>query len=211
MTTGFTLPPKPGAKNLAILQHLDLLLNEWGIHHLHISMTPEADGFVKRDDPLLFAMFHPETAYPLDIGTHSSFVDERLAVIAIENWPEAQLFLEIKGIQLRDGVPYSPEERRQMRSAGLFSLIPIGDKVFAPRGGISSAGTSTAASLQTNHIIRTLRSFEKQVQANPAEIADLIRSRGHEPGSPPTFKFALLQDGGFGVVETVSGCAIGLR
>ena len=98
-----------------------------------------------------------------------------------------------------------------MRSAGQFSLIPIGDKVFAPRGGISLGGTSTAASLQTNHIIRTLRSFEKQVQANPAEIADLIRSRGYEPGSLPTFKFALLQDGGFEVVETVSGCAIGLR
>src|ERR1700722_17309282 len=46
VTTGFTLPPKPGAKNLAKLQHLDLLLNEWGVRHLQISATAAADGFV---------------------------------------------------------------------------------------------------------------------------------------------------------------------
>jgi hypothetical protein len=191
-----------------------LLLNEWGIYHLHISTATEADGFVERkrsprDDPLLYAMFEPETAYLLDIGTHSSFVNQKLAEIAVENWPDAQLFLEIKGIRLRNGVPYSPDDRKQMRSAGIFSSIPIGDRVFAPRGGISSAGTSTQASLWTNRIIRTLRAFEQQVKADPTEIADLIRSHGYEPGDPPQFKFALLSDGGFGVIETASGVAIG--
>jgi hypothetical protein len=42
VTTGFAFPPKPGAKNLAKFQHLDLLLNEWGIHHLHVSPSLEA-------------------------------------------------------------------------------------------------------------------------------------------------------------------------
>jgi hypothetical protein len=209
VTTGFAFPPKPGAKNLAKLQHLDLLLNEWGIHHLHISTTTEADGFVERDDPLLFAMFEPETAYLLEIGTHSSFADQTLAEIAVENWPDAQLFLEIKGIQLRNGVPYSPADRKQMRSAGIFSFIPIGDRVFAPRGGISSAGTSAQASLRTNHIVRTLRAFEERIKADPTEVAGLIRSHGYEPGDPLQFKFALLPAGGFGVIEITSGVAIG--
>jgi hypothetical protein len=210
VTTGFALPAKPGVKQLAKLQHLDLLLNEWGIHHLHISTAIEADGFVERDDPLMFAMFEPEAAYLLDIGTHSSFVDQRLAKIAVENWPDAQLFLEIKDIQLRNGVPYSQDDRKQMRSAGIFSFIPIGDKVFAPRGGISAAGTSTQASLQTNHIMRTLRAFEERVRVDPAEITGHIRSHCHEPSYPPQFKFALLLGGGFGVVETASGVAIRL-
>jgi hypothetical protein len=210
VTTGFAPPPKPGVKRLARLQHLDLLLNEWGIHHLHISTAVEADGFVARDDPLLFAMFEPEAAYLLDIATHSSFVDQRLAEIAVENWPGAQLFVEIKGIRLRNGVPYPQHNRQQMRSAGISSFIPIGDKVFAPRGGISAAGTSTQASLQTNHIMRTLRAFEERVRAHPAEISGLIQSHGHEPGDPPQFKFALLLGGGFGAVETTSGVAIRL-
>jgi hypothetical protein len=210
VTMGFALPSKPGVtKNLARLQHLDLLLNEWGIHHLHISTTIEPDGFVERDDPLLFAMFEPETAYFLDIGTHSSFVDQRLAEIAVENWPNAQLFLEIKDIRLRNGVSYSRDDRKQMRSGGLFSFITIGDKVFSPRGGISTAGTSTQASVQANYIIRTLRAFEERVKADPTEVAGLIRSHGYEPGDPPRFRFALLPDGGFGVIEMASGVAIG--
>jgi hypothetical protein len=107
VSTGFALPLKPAVKQLARLQHLDLLLNDWGIHHLHISTAVAADGFVNRNDPLLFAMFEPEMAYLLDIGTHSSFVDQRLAEIAVENWPDTKLFLEIQGISLRNGVPYS--------------------------------------------------------------------------------------------------------
>ena len=34
---GFALPKKPAKKKLSGLRHLDLLLNAWGIHHLHIS------------------------------------------------------------------------------------------------------------------------------------------------------------------------------
>jgi hypothetical protein len=89
VATGFALPPQPAVKRPSRIQHLDLLLNEWGIHHLHISTAIEAHGFVRRHNPLLFAMFEPETAYLLDIGTHSSFVDQRLAEIAVENWPDA--------------------------------------------------------------------------------------------------------------------------
>jgi hypothetical protein len=210
VATGFALPLKPALKQLARLQHLDLLLNDWGIHHLHISTAVAADGFVNRNDPLLFAMFEPEMAYLLDIGTHSSFVDQRLAEIAVENWPDTQLFLEIQGISLRNGAPYSKDDRKKMRAAGIFSFIPIGDKVFAPRGGISAAGTSTQVSLQTNRIMRTLRAFEEQVRTDPAEITGLIRSHGYEPGDPPQFKFALLLGGGFGVVETASGVAVSL-
>jgi hypothetical protein len=36
---GFDLPSAKGKKNLAKQRHLDLLLNDWGIHHLHVSTT----------------------------------------------------------------------------------------------------------------------------------------------------------------------------
>jgi hypothetical protein len=95
---GFELPKNSTKKKLGRLQHLDLLLNEWRIHHFHLDSTVEAHGFVKRGAPLLFAMFLPEKAYLLDIGTRGNFADERLVHIAIETWPDEQLFLEIKGI-----------------------------------------------------------------------------------------------------------------
>jgi hypothetical protein len=203
VTTGFALPPKSGSKRLVKLQHLDLLLNEWGIHHLHISTTIEDDGFVERDDPLLFGMFESEAAYLLEIGTHLSFTDQTLVEIAVANWPDAELFLELKGLRLRDGKPYSADDRKKLRSSGIASFVPIGDLVFVPRGGISTAGTSVQASVESLRIIRTLRNFEDWVQGRPSEVKELIRQHGVEPADPPEFKF-MLTENGFGVVETKS-------
>ena len=49
------------------------MLIEWEVHHLHISQHVQADGFVERDDPLLFTVFHTADAYLLDIMTHKDF------------------------------------------------------------------------------------------------------------------------------------------
>jgi hypothetical protein len=42
--TGFALPKNPKKKELNKLQHLDLLLNDWRIYHLHLSTTVESDA-----------------------------------------------------------------------------------------------------------------------------------------------------------------------
>jgi len=208
--TGFELPPNPAKKKLNKLPHLALLLNEWRIHHLHLTTTVEADGFVERDDPLLFAMFTPSKAYLLDIGTHDSFADDQLVKIAVKNWPADQLFFELKGVLgLSSGGGYSSEDRRQLRGAGIASVVQIGDRVFSPPGGISTAGTSSQASMWANHVMRTLNNFEEQVQKNPAGIIDLIRNHGGQPSEKPEFEFAVLPSG-FGVIETQSRAFINL-
>jgi hypothetical protein len=63
VTIGFDLPQVQATKNLNKQRHLDLMLNDWGVHHLHISTEIDPDGFVNRgkqketDEPLLFAVF----------------------------------------------------------------------------------------------------------------------------------------------------------
>lgn len=206
--SGFTLPRKAGKKRLGQLEHLDLLLNDWGVHHLHLSTAVKADGFVERDGSLLFVIFRPEKAYFLEIGTHQSFADDRLVRIAVENWPTENLFIEIKGVRGSRENPYSPEERRELRSVGLASHIQIGECLYSPRGGVTGAGTSTQASIWSGDIMRTLDDFEEQVKKDPSQILALIRQHGATPRNPPEFKFALFQ-GGFGVVEKTSGAASG--
>ncbi len=206
---GFELPRNPNKKHLGRLQHLDLLLNEWRVYHFHLSTNIEPDGFVERDDPLLFVMFHADKAYLLDIGTHKTFEDDRLAQIAVVNWPSDQLFVELKGVLGSRGKPYSSEERKQLRSAGLASYIQIGERLFSPPGGISTAGTSAQASILSNRIMRTLKQFEEQVNRDPLQIVALIRKHGGHPSDVPEFEFSLFP-GGFGVVEKTSGAGIGL-
>jgi hypothetical protein len=73
VTIGFDLPQVQATKNLNKQRHLDLMLNDWGAHHLHISTQIDPDGFVNRskqkqaDEPLLFAVFRQQTAYLIDI------------------------------------------------------------------------------------------------------------------------------------------------
>jgi hypothetical protein len=96
-----------------------------------------------------------------------------------------------------------------MRSGGIFSLIHIGNRIFSPAGGISSAGTSTQASILSNRIIRTLKRFEEELKNDPSRIIALIRQHGGEPGDVPEFEFSFFP-GGFGVVEKTSDTTIGL-
>ena len=58
--------PKPMRdKRLHRRRDLDLLIADWGVHHLHLGTTVCADGFVERGDDLLFAAFGDDTAYLL--------------------------------------------------------------------------------------------------------------------------------------------------
>jgi hypothetical protein len=210
VTRGFELPAKPTQKKLNRLQHLDLLLNEWRIHHLHLSTTVGADGFVERDDPLLFAMFMRGNAYLLDIGTHDTFADDQLVEIAVRNWPSDQLFIELKGILgLRGGKPYSSDDRKKLRGAGIASFVQIGTQVFSPPGGISTAGTSTQASMWANRVMRTLQNFDAQMQKDPSDIINLIKEHGGQPSEKPEFEFAMLPSG-FGVIEKQSRAFLNL-
>jgi hypothetical protein len=80
---------------------------------------------------------------------------------------------------------------------------------FAPAGGISAAGTSDEASINSGRIMRTLALFEEQIRADPTPIIEAIRHHGGRPTDAPKFEFSFFQDG-FGVIETTSGVAIGL-
>jgi len=130
VTIGFELPRAQSPKNLYKRRHLDLLLNDWGIHHLHISTATEADGFVKREGPLIFAIFKPARAYLIDAGAHRDFTREQLIRIIIETWPDDGLAFELKGI-LGGGRSYTDEERAGLRAAGLSApFVPINGRIF---------------------------------------------------------------------------------
>lgn len=48
----------------------DLMVADWGIHHLHLSSEIDSDGFVKRGGDLLFAAFGADDAYLIGIYQH---------------------------------------------------------------------------------------------------------------------------------------------
>jgi hypothetical protein len=203
---GFALPPNPNKKQLNRRQELDLLLNDWGIHHLHISTTVEADGFVERDGPLIFAAFKEQTAYLIDVMSHRDWTNEHLIQVIVRAWPDAGLAFELKGA-IPSEQTYTAEERAQLRGVGISTFIKIDGRAFMPSSGISTAGTSARTSLTTTRILRTLKQFEEKVKANPAEVLNFIREHSGNVQGDLAFEFSFFNQG-FGVIETTSGFPI---
>ncbi len=203
---GFSLPRDPSKKELQRRRDLDLLLNDWGVHHLHISTTVEADGFVERDGPLIFAAFKEQTAYLIDVMSHQNWTNEHLIQVIVSSWPNAGLVFELKGV-IPSKQNWTAEERAQLRGAGLSTSVTIDGRSFMPSSGISTAGISTRASLTAMRILRTLKQFEEKVKASPAEVLNFIRQHGGTVQGDPAFEFSFFNQG-FGVIETTGGFPI---
>jgi hypothetical protein len=123
-------------------QDLDLLLNDWNVHHLHLSTTMQPNGFVKRTGPLLFAVVGSTKALLIDILDHKSWSREHIAHVIINNWPNANFVHHLPNVVW--GLAISEAECQQLRNAGIHSgFIEHKDKYYLiGMGGLSSAGTS---------------------------------------------------------------------
>lgn len=190
---------------------LDLLLNDWNMHHLHISQGMKSSGFVERDDPLLIVIIRDDIAFVVDLVVHGSWSDQSLVEIVVENWPKANLFVRLSGVTAsRQSLKSS--ERSQLRRAGLATHIEINGELYIPAtGGISTAGTSTRAAMAGNAIRRTLNLYER----DPALLVKAFETQADFAGTAwpeyPDFRFRfIVTSAGFGsgILETTTGKAI---
>lgn len=132
--------------------HLDPMLNDWGIHHLHLSIEMEPDGFVKRDGPVLFAAFRPNDAYLIDIMHHGDWVRERVMHLIIEEWPEVGLVTQLPGMSL-SALP-TEDERKKMRKVGVAAGFDIGTGIFFPDSLLTTAGTSMKQTEAADNLLK---------------------------------------------------------
>jgi hypothetical protein len=206
VTIGFDLPPKPSSKDLSKLQHLDLLLNDWGIYHLHISTDVNVDGFARRDGLLLFAIFKPGRAYLIDVKSHEDFANDHLLRIVLDAWPDDGLLTEVKGV-CGPRQSTSDLHRKRLRSAGISGFLQLGGRMYSPGTAIPTAGTSVRASVYSGRILKMLRQFKESVERDPSKLIAFIRECGGNPPDILEFEFSFFQNG-YGVVEKSSGVPI---
>lgn len=149
---------------------IDLLLNDWGIFHLHISQILESDGYVKGGRELLMAIFKRNDAYLLDLLDHDSWTKESLVEIAVTNWPDAKLFSVMPGMKLYP--PGPKRDRTDLRNSAINTPVelPMG-LVFGP--GMSGAGTSGTVEGQINRFWNQIALDEPRCSV--AQIIDAIQ------------------------------------
>lgn len=192
VNTAVQVPTTP--KKLNRRNDLDLLLTDWGMHHLHLSTTVGPNGFVTRTADLLFAVFRPRDAYLIDIEPHRSWTKKSLIQILHKELPGAKATHVLRGVA---GLSYEPteEEHQQLRNAGGGIAIMIDDEAVWPGGGISTAGTSMMATKDADRLLDQLEAFEEAWEERSKEVRSSFASSGVILPEMPAFEFVCDQTG----------------
>lgn len=209
---GFCLPKKGKSKPLSVSNRpdLDLLLNDWNIHHLHISSEVQPDGFVRRGNYVVFGIFTPDKAFLIDICDHKQWSDQQMVATAIKSWPNEELFLSLKGISPPRNGGFSDDEILQIRQAGVSNWILVDGHIFISRsGGVSTAGTSSAASRKANRIRHLLQEFDDNFEENSERLRAQLIARGIPATGKLGFEFSHFGNS-FCVIETSTNAAIAI-
>ncbi len=136
--------------------HLDLLLNDWGVHHLHLSTVEEPDGFMKRTGPLLFAVFRPNDAYLVDIMKHGKWADDSVIRTIVQEWPDAGIVNRLPGFTGIE-TPLSEGQRMSLREAHALGVFEIDGAVYAPMRMLTTAGVSIDHVNAADNVMRQVR------------------------------------------------------
>lgn len=180
----------------------DLMLYDWGLHHLHLSDRVDADGFVIRSETLLFAGFLASDAYLIDVAPHGSWYLRSMLEAIVLNWPDSGLLLPSMS-DIRLSRTLSEDEGQELREAGVsVNFFESQNKVWAPRDFISTAGTSLRATRRADFILNEADRLEALLQSEPAPlIAEIEDAAGSLP--EPRLKF-LIDGHRYGILEESS-------
>jgi hypothetical protein len=122
----------------------DLLLADWGIHHLHLATAPHPtiSGFTARTADVLFAAFRGDDAFLIGVYPHpqkQNWAAKAILEICVRNWPHAGIFQRIESaIGLSHPEP-SDADRLTLRNAGVNTAYEIDGHVYLPLGQPSTA------------------------------------------------------------------------
>lgn len=184
------------SRRVKLLEYDDLLLNDWGIHHLHLGTVLEPDGFVSRTSDLLYVYFEATDAYLIEIRGHSDFACQDLLQGIHESWPHLISKYRMNGT-IANRV--SDAEIKMLRNAGVQPLISMDDgTTYAPLGGgITTAGSSFKDTMDVNQFIRLLRSEQNRVEKT-------IQRDVRQPGRVD-LKLKVIDDDRFALEDTRRG------
>jgi len=164
--------------NLLDARYNDQLLNDWGIHHLHLGNTPDKKRpqFVERTIALLFAYVTEDKFFLIAVGKHGDWCERRLVEILHNNWPEQIEKFRIIGINAAP--PLSEAQLKNIRNKHVNASIEFPDgSVYAPfGGGVMSSGISTNIIFNHDKQHWVFRDLEKNI----SKIVEEVRQKGIE-------------------------------
>jgi len=173
----------------------DPLLNDWGLHHLHLGINVDTEGFVEQGDLILLARFAPGVAYLIDIVRHRQWTNTDYMEILHRNWPASIERHRLYGVQV-DATPTS-DEVSVARRKRFNTLVRTKDgTVYAPPGGgISGAGSSMEVVRRLDWYRIQIKEWENIVREGASRFLEQAARRGSSPTLPLMFKLMIDREG----------------
>ena len=157
----------------------DMLLNDWGIHHLHLGKLDKNSKFVKRTTELLFCKITDTDVYFINILGHE-FANIDLLRIIKNNWDEILRPYEIKGVTSLLGkngeiIHFSNSDYLKSRKEGSLILYDVdGTFYFSPSGGYTSSCHSINDVKAADDIMKELSAIKNILEQNKNVVFQFV-------------------------------------
>ena len=201
---GDDLTPYLSRKIKEEVDYNDPLLNDWGVHHLHLGTKVESDGFVNRTGPLLYCRFEEERAYFIATLPHGSWTTLKLIRTVHQNWPESLSQFRARGFE---GSPLNEDQIKELRrksanyclevepgisyrSIGggtVVGKVTVSGKKVCPKKDRPVPGTNAADMVCALCLLQEIRQAEQDLIDMFPGIEERAKARGKSfPDPDPT-------------------------
>jgi hypothetical protein len=186
----------------------DLLLYDWGIHHLHLNNNLNDKRFIERSDSILFFVLKEDDVYFIDVTKHkledgTEFSQQHLLKIIKKNWSFLLAPFKLEGFT---GLSEKIDDKNHslLRNSGAATLVEVDGEVFGLiGGGITTAKTNINHTTKTDKIIISLRKLEDNLKVNQRSLKEITRD--FKISSIETDYQLILEDKIFYIIEIHSG------
>lgn len=170
------------SKFIGKVKKTDLLLSDWGVHHLHLGTVLEG-RYMARTGPLLFARVTKEVFYAINIYTHDDFADAEIVEVIHRNWPKSIERWILHGIRQEGRL--TSDQREALRKKRYNSFVQVLDgTTYAPiGGGFVFSGHSVHAITEMDKEHYFLEELERLVVDLLPELLPELEQRGYLKGN----------------------------
>ena len=185
------------SRKLLEIDYNDLLLNDWGIQHLHLGTreydTGKHKGFIQGTKELLYVYFDQECAYFIKILAHSDFTSQILLQAIHDNWPNVLASCHNPHIT---GDHITDKQIRELRRKNVNFCVALSDgtSYVAVGGGITASGDNAFDVMRTNYLHHWAQQQTEKVLENMPGMIERLKQRGLEFSHPITLDLAILDD-----------------
>jgi hypothetical protein len=187
-------------RNILRLDEGDLMLFDWGIHHLHLGRLGAGPrGLAGRTQHVLFVLPTEGQLLLIDVLPHGSgdaepWTNTDLVEIVHSNWPGALARFREHHIE---GDYLTEEQRTNLRANHMNVLTRMrdGTTYMMMGGGVMASGNSAKAAMRADQWMREADRLQKECETNREEIRKRVEARAGKQVSELRLELLLTPEG----------------